>query len=822
MSAFLYKTIANERPQGKPNVYFACHPVDREKYFEEYAQKILKIQDCAVWYESKPEEVYDEEDLQLRLSQMQLFVMPVTTKLLTAPNRAMDVEFPFAQEKHIPVLPLMMEQGLDDVFSRRFGDLQYLDPNNTDDTKRSFDEVLSAYIRSTLVSNELAEKVRAAFDAYIFLSYRKKDRKMAQDLMRLIHRNPVCRDIAIWYDEFLTPGEDFNQAIEEMLEKSDLFALAVTPNLVNEPNYVMTTEYPAALAQKKPVLPVEMEATDRSALNEHYEELPPVVQAEDGESLREALVEKLKALAITANDADPQHNFLIGLAYLDGIDVEVNSGRALELISGAAEAGVPEAMQQLVVMYETGKGVARDYRQGIEWRKRYAAVLREVYKAKPDKYSAAALFYELEALGDAQFDVRLLEDAEKSYEEMRGLAERFAASENVDSQISLGIAYERLGATRKEMGDFSAAQEFARKSFLIADSLAKTSGTVVSRRNLSVSLERLGNLARASGDFYAAEKYFRQSLAIREQLVKETETVQARKDLALNYDILGDIARENNDLDGAWEQYVKNFEICEALADADPSPNMLKNLSTAYFHLGDVLMSKGALPLAQGNFKKSVEINISLAEMTGTIEVRRNLSIGYHRLGSICKSFGDLEKAWEFYEKEYLLSKQLADETGTLESYIDLAGSYIKLGEMMELTGSTFSAQDYYEKSAALQESAAKQSRAINIRRGLLVSYHKLADLAAAQGDLGAAQEYYEKRIAVNESLITDISSVRYLYNLAVICYNDGLFCLNQLKNPDKAKAMFERVTELGENCYLPKLEELKEKARRILKKHFS
>ena len=40
-----------------------------------------------------------------------------------------------------------------------------------------------------------------------------------------------------------------------LLQKSDLFALVVTPNLVNEVNYVMTTEYPAAVEQKKPVLP---------------------------------------------------------------------------------------------------------------------------------------------------------------------------------------------------------------------------------------------------------------------------------------------------------------------------------------------------------------------------------------------------------------------------------------------------------------------------------------------------------------------------------------------------------------------------------------
>ena len=113
MSKLLYRTIADERPQGKPNVYFSCHPEDFDIYFEEYATKILRIQDCAIWYESEPEADYDKDDLELNLSQMQLIVMPVTTKLLTAPCRAIEVELPLAKEKHIPVLPLMMEQDLD-------------------------------------------------------------------------------------------------------------------------------------------------------------------------------------------------------------------------------------------------------------------------------------------------------------------------------------------------------------------------------------------------------------------------------------------------------------------------------------------------------------------------------------------------------------------------------------------------------------------------------------------------------------------------------------------------------------------------------------
>ena len=35
MSKLSYRTIADERPQGKPKVYFSCHPDDFSEYFEE-------------------------------------------------------------------------------------------------------------------------------------------------------------------------------------------------------------------------------------------------------------------------------------------------------------------------------------------------------------------------------------------------------------------------------------------------------------------------------------------------------------------------------------------------------------------------------------------------------------------------------------------------------------------------------------------------------------------------------------------------------------------------------------------------------------------
>ena len=97
-----------------------------------------------------------------------------------------------------------------------------------------------------LISDETAQKVRDAFDAYIFLSYRRDDRAKAQELMRLFHKDSSCKSVAIWYDEFLRPGENFDQSIQRMLEDGDVFTLLVTHNMVKEDNYVLREEYPKA------------------------------------------------------------------------------------------------------------------------------------------------------------------------------------------------------------------------------------------------------------------------------------------------------------------------------------------------------------------------------------------------------------------------------------------------------------------------------------------------------------------------------------------------------------------------------------------------
>jgi len=278
MATFKVETKNKVDIDKKPRVYFTCHPEDFEKHFKKICDDIFKTHDCAIYYTEDMTDVIAEDEKETDLGRNNLFVIPVTFKLLTTPNRAMDEDIPYALKEHIPVLPIMMEPGIDKFYSKpdKFGELQYLNPYSSDLTEISYEEKLKKYLESVLVSNKLAKRIREAFDAYIFLSYRKKDRKYANELMRLIHSNPECRDIAIWFDEFLTPGESFKDNIEEIMDDCKLFTLLVTPQLLEKDidddgkerdNYVLSTELP--LARKKKKVPISLQLKWRKQIKRH-------------------------------------------------------------------------------------------------------------------------------------------------------------------------------------------------------------------------------------------------------------------------------------------------------------------------------------------------------------------------------------------------------------------------------------------------------------------------------------------------------------------------------------------------------------------------
>lgn len=77
-----------------------------------------------------------------------------------------------------------------------------------------------------------------------------------------------------------------------------------------------------------------MVPTDRRALEDCYDKVSDCASGENAPALTEYLLDLLRDVAVRPHDRDPQHNYLMGLAYLTGIAVEVNQERARQLIPG--------------------------------------------------------------------------------------------------------------------------------------------------------------------------------------------------------------------------------------------------------------------------------------------------------------------------------------------------------------------------------------------------------------------------------------------------------------------------------------------------------
>lgn len=356
MAELQYKTHSNRSPNGLIRTLFIAPEEDFDRYFKEITDQILEIsRNIAIYYTRNPEDL--PEDV---IGSMRLVIVPVTMAFLHPDCRWRTEVFDKARELHIPLLPILKQAGIEPFFNRICAQIQFLDGVTKDETAIAYEDKLKTFLDTVLVDDETMKKIREAFDAYIFLSYRKKDRKYAQQIMHLIHENPFMRDVAIWYDEYLVPGEDFNDSIRDAMLKSKLITLVVTPNLVNEENYVQQIEYPMARKEGKRILPVEAVATDAESMRQQYDGIADAVRAEDKDALSAALSEVFVSEGMKEND-DPDHLYFIGLAYLMGIDVEADAGRAVEILKRALVLGNLQAGYQLIDCYMEGRYVRRDY-----------------------------------------------------------------------------------------------------------------------------------------------------------------------------------------------------------------------------------------------------------------------------------------------------------------------------------------------------------------------------------------------------------------------------------------------------------------------------
>lgn len=756
-----YVTRQNSTPHGKPKVLYCCHPDDFEPFFSEISKDILDKQDCTIWFWGEVEEP-PYATLMEELSQMQLFVFPITRKLLCTENSAMDIVFPYAKSHNIPVLPLLQEKGLEEIYTQRFGSLQYLNKYDLDRTALSYGEKLEKYLESVLIGSDLAEKIRAAFDAYIFLSYRKKDRKYALELMRLIHSNPLFQDIGIWFDEFLIPGENFNDVIKAALSKSDLFLLTVTPNLINEPNYIMDIEYPLARQEGKSVLPAELVATDRNSLSEKYEDIPSCVDAYSDDELSVALLESIKRLAIRDNDASPEHKFFIGLAYLGGVDVEVDFNKAFMLISSAAESGLLEAMQQLSEMYHNGNGVPQDYTKAVHWRKRVADHYANVYENKPSKETANRYISALFKLSVYEFDC----DKDAFLTTSTHIIDLLATTSvdfSEDIRECLAVCHANMGyyyLVRITLWRFDLAEEHYLAAAELYQQLSKERESYLPK--LASTYQNLGKTYYWLNKFEQSRSMYRDALNILFN-IGSTNSYDYDQQISDIYRELADLYRRNEVYDQAEWAYKHSIDTLQRLKQIAHS-NVDKSLAFLYKDISKLYVQLNRMSDAEKYLLEALSLSENIVS----------------------------QMAYEYQNRQFnaVLKKSLTKDAESISSIIeDLQKVY---------------QDDTIEKKISIVQRAvcffARMAQAIPEVYNPMYGTHgqKLAALLRDAERFADAEQTYLSTISIFEKCIPDNRS--YHFSIAE-SYNNLAVMHHDNEQYDKAEDLYRRALEVRQYC---------------------
>ena len=621
MTGLGYKTKDNKNPYGKMKIYFCSTRKDFEYYFESVSEAVLcedKCFDYAIWYD-KDEHSSDGVELDYSyLTEMRMFIVLVTSNFFESGSKA-EKELEFAIKNKIPVLPLLAEKGIETLFNAKFGDLHALSIVDGFD-KEDYQKNLKRFLDTVLLGEKLLKEIRDLKEDYIFLSYRKKDREQALALMKQLHEEEGCEEIAIWYDEYLMPGENFDTYIEERLRNSKAFVLTVTPHILEEENYIITTEYKAARDKREsdsyeifPIEMVDLSEQEKEDLKQKYEDLPECVYKQD----RAAIREWLQQVFFDNQNKDGRYHFLIGLAYLKGINRERDGERAERLIKKAAVQKKEDAIRRLISMYEFGDGVERDKGLQIYWQEMLVDKLGKAYQSNKKNPEALEKFiFESIQLGELYYSNRQFGKACKLYENTLVLFKQVKSltSELLREYIQLMLHYIEI----KE----------------------ETTKNPAEIRNLLMKCKELRNAGFA--------------------LIKKSKNARHSRDLYM-------VRLEEADLHWGLKEYSQAEKIYEETIENLKYLTFNKELGVYYSDLIHVYQKRGALRLERGEVEKSrtdleeaLKLNQEWEQWKDSEDVQYDFSLNYEKLGDFY---------WRVYGKEQL---------GVVEDCFEKSIQYLK------------------------------------------------------------------------------------------------------------------------------------------------
>ena len=561
MAKLAYTPTSLQNWRGHPRrIYFSCHPDDRGLYDRIASDVRAVTKDCVIAYldEDADADVTVPVD---ELENFHLVIFAVTLQWLSAPSRSADREFAFATDRHMAVLPILFDDASMDVFNAKAKGVQGLRASD-----KEYTEKLDRALHDTLLVDEsLLEQVKGVFTHRMFISYCQQDAEQTKQLLRVIHKREAFRRIAVWYDKYIPAGRYFEDIIFSALDSCDIFSMAITPSLVHRPtdSYVLTTELPYAVEQSKKILCFEtgaMAAEEKSVLFAKCEQRRtaldayPYVPMGKDHRIDERAVEKAIAVCLGKGERQTtvEEDYLLGLAYLNGISVEFDFKYALKKFEKAAAAGHLEAVEQLVNMYRYGRGVTLSLKQAIHWRTVAVSITKKRFEQARKRWEEhRALFFAAHLSADLE-------------------AKRTAVGEaNVQAVNEYVGCLLQLSDLLRDVGDYPAASKPCATALAVWDEAQTWHGSdgTQTARAWSSRMEMVGRLCLldASSDCADVARTRNAWEESRAQYAKTPDNTRVIEQAVNHGRMYAEVLTDNRCTDGAREVLDEVAEIARKL-----------------------------------------------------------------------------------------------------------------------------------------------------------------------------------------------------------------------------------------------------------------
>ena len=491
---------------------------------------------------------------------MDLVVIPVTDKFLYYDNYARDHEVEVFKNACIPILPIITDESQFTMANQLFGNRQVLEHTVTDKTKLGYFNKLERFLHGFVTGNQFSKDYGKVFYDTLFISYRKKDRKIILDLMSIIHSNPKLRSVGVWYDEFLTPTEIFTKEIEKSIASSAYVVMLITPNTLEHGNYIITDEYPYASSNSKKIIGVLSDVTQEQAIR-LFPDIEQFVDIHD--ELLPVKMEEYFHLK-TVDVEDPMNLYYLGLCYMRGINVERNSEYAIDYLTRSSDKGNIDAACTLHRIYADGIGVPRDTEKEIMWARKYVENARLTGDSK--KITDSMIL-----LADSYEHHDIIDESNKILEELMEYLDncpdrKAVLSDVAVATLSVGMHMLRRGLWQQACDAYIKVKNIYRE--LAIDNPGEYGEgsylLVELKYNLGTSLLKLGNYIEAKKNLedvvYELEDYRRSDPEGYNDIY-----IKALGNLALVHRNLGFINNDNHKLYEAEMFMKRSVEIADSM-----------------------------------------------------------------------------------------------------------------------------------------------------------------------------------------------------------------------------------------------------------------